>query len=86
MMHRQNYKDPPVEHRTDRDPRALALRGDAGAEARAAKLARLDTINKRIQAQRRAGASRHGFVALERLSEAVAAARETIEAHAQASG
>ncbi|TMS57073.1 hypothetical protein MW7_014010 [Imbroritus primus] len=61
-----------------------ALSGDAGTAARSEKLAQLDGINKRIQAQRNAGASRQGFVALERLSEAVTAARETIEALAKA--
>ena len=84
MMQGPNRTTAAEEQRADRDPLTTALSGNAGAAARAGKFAQLDAINKRIQAQRKTGASRQGFVALERLSEAVTAARETIDALAKA--
>lgn len=84
MMHTPNRKTAATEPRTDRNSLTDALSGEAGVAARARKLAQLDAVSARIQAQRNAGTSRQGFVALEHLSEAVAAARETIEALAKA--
>lgn len=74
----------PTEKQPERNPLLDQLGGNMGTAARAQKLAQLDEISTRIQAQRKAGASRQGFEALERLSEAVARARETVEALAKA--
>lgn len=73
-----------TEKSLERNPLLDQLSGDAGAAGRAKKLAQLDEISARILARRNAGASRQGFEALERLSEAVACARETVEAFAKA--
>jgi hypothetical protein len=74
----------PTEKRLERNPLLDQLSGDAGAKARAQKLAQLDEISARIQGRRNAGASRQGFLALEQLTEAVVLARETVEALAKA--
>lgn len=59
------------------------LLGATGAAARDIKLAQLGTVQKQIQAQRMVGTSRNGFVALERLTEAVNAAEKLLQDCAQ---